>query len=144
MRAIPWDDSPPRAVQVVFRHGAIVLMAGSVMPLLCRNRPERRCNPPFSHQDAQSNRQQRGVRFAPKRWHQQDEHRATQTFTERNAQILRAAPVWLQPAALNRVGSGCFETSETIQARPLMNHCRVSEENGFEPNALELTPITCP
>ena len=33
MRAVPWVDSPPRAVQVVFRHGAIDLM-----PLL----------PPFS------------------------------------------------------------------------------------------------
>ena len=85
MRAVPWDDSPPRAVQVVFRHGAIDLM-----PLLCRNRQERRCNPPFSDQDAQSNRQQRGVQFAPKRWHHQDENRATKTFTERNAQILRA------------------------------------------------------
>jgi hypothetical protein len=43
MRAVPWDHLPPRAVQVVFRHGAIDLM-----PLLCRNRQERRCNPPFS------------------------------------------------------------------------------------------------
>jgi hypothetical protein len=43
MRAVPWDDSPPRAVQVVSRHRAIDLM-----PLLCRNRQERRCNPPFS------------------------------------------------------------------------------------------------
>ena len=43
VRAAPWDDSAPRAVQVVFRHGAIDLM-----PLLCRNRQERRCNPPFS------------------------------------------------------------------------------------------------
>ena len=43
MRAAPWDDSPPRAVQVVSRHRAIDLV-----PLLCRNRQERRCNPPFS------------------------------------------------------------------------------------------------
>ena len=43
VRAAPWDDSAPRAVQVVFRRGALVLM-----PLLCRNRQERRCNPPFS------------------------------------------------------------------------------------------------
>jgi hypothetical protein len=42
-QAALWDDSAPRAVQVVFRHGAIDLM-----PLLCRNRQERRCNPPFS------------------------------------------------------------------------------------------------
>ena len=41
VRAVPWDDSPPRAVQVVFRHRAIDLM-----PLLCRKRQERRCNPP--------------------------------------------------------------------------------------------------
>jgi hypothetical protein len=43
MRTAPWDDSPPRAVQAVPRHRAIDLM-----PLLCRNRQERRCNPPFS------------------------------------------------------------------------------------------------
>ena len=43
MRAAPWDDSAPRAVQVVSRHRAIDLM-----PLLCRNRQERRCTPPFS------------------------------------------------------------------------------------------------
>jgi hypothetical protein len=42
-QAALWDDSAPRAVQVVSRHGAIDLM-----PLLCRNRQERRCNPPFS------------------------------------------------------------------------------------------------
>ena len=42
-QAALWDDSGTRAVQVVFRHGAIDLM-----PLLCRNRQERRCNPPFS------------------------------------------------------------------------------------------------
>ena len=43
MQAAPWDDSAPRAVQVVFRHGALDLM-----PLLCQSRQERRCNPPFS------------------------------------------------------------------------------------------------
>ena len=43
MRAAPWDDSPPRVVKVASRHRAIVLM-----PLLCRNRQKRRCNPPFS------------------------------------------------------------------------------------------------
>ena len=61
MRAAPWDDSPPRAVQVVSRHGAIDLM-----PLLCRNRQERRCNPPFSDQNAQRYRQRGGVRFTAK------------------------------------------------------------------------------
>ena len=43
VRAAPWDDSVPRAVQVVSRHRAIDLM-----PLLYRTRQERRCNPPFS------------------------------------------------------------------------------------------------
>jgi hypothetical protein len=43
VRAAPWDNSAPRAVQVVFRRDALDLM-----PLLCRNRQERRCNPPFS------------------------------------------------------------------------------------------------
>ena len=43
MRAAPWDDSTPHAVQVVSKHRVIDLM-----PLLCRNRQERRCNPPFS------------------------------------------------------------------------------------------------
>ena len=43
VRAAPWDDSAPHAVQVVSRHRAIDLM-----PLLCRKRQERRFNPPFS------------------------------------------------------------------------------------------------
>jgi hypothetical protein len=42
-QAAPWVDSAPRAVQVVFKHGAIDLML-----LLCRNRQERGCNSPFS------------------------------------------------------------------------------------------------
>ena len=43
MQAVPWDGSPPRAVQVVSRHGAIGLM-----PLIFQKRQERRCSPPFS------------------------------------------------------------------------------------------------
>ena len=43
VRAAPWDNSAPRAVQVVFRRGVLDLV-----PLLCRNRQKRRCNPPFS------------------------------------------------------------------------------------------------
>ena len=43
VRAAPWDDSLPRAVQVVSRHRAIDLM-----PLLYRTRQERRRNPLFS------------------------------------------------------------------------------------------------
>ena len=78
MRAAPWDDSPPRAVQVVSRHRAIDLM-----PLLCRNRQERRCNPPFSDQNAQRYRQRGGVRFTPKRWYQQDVHRIQRLSTSR-------------------------------------------------------------
>ena len=35
MRAIPWGNSAPRAVQVVFRHGALGLM-----PLALRTLPE--------------------------------------------------------------------------------------------------------
>ena len=43
MRAVPWawGGSAPRAVKVVLRRGALDLM-----PLLCRNRQERRCSPP--------------------------------------------------------------------------------------------------
>ena len=110
-QAAPWVDSAPRAVQVVFRHGAIDLM-----PLLCRNRQERRCNPPFSDQNAQRYRQRGGVRFTPKRWYQQGDNRTTKTFSERNAQILRDARACLQHLAANHVGSCCFERSETLRA----------------------------
>ena len=68
IRVAPWDDSPPRAVQVVSRHRAIDLM-----PLLCRNLQERRCNPPFSDQNTQRYRHRGGVRFTPKRWYQLDD-----------------------------------------------------------------------
>ena len=115
MRAAPWDDSPPRAVQVVSRHGALDLV-----PLLCRNRQERRCNPPFSDQNAQRYRQRGGVRFTPKRWYQQGDNRTTKTFSERNAQILRDARACLQPPASNHVGSGCFERSGTLRAGQLI------------------------
>ena len=43
MRTAPRDNSAPCTVQVVCRHGALDLM-----PPLCPNRQERRCNPPFS------------------------------------------------------------------------------------------------
>ena len=46
VRAAPWDDSAPRAVQVVSRHRA--RRAIDLMPLLYRTCQERRCNPPFS------------------------------------------------------------------------------------------------
>ena len=115
MRAAPWDNSPPRAVQVVSRHGALDLV-----PLLCRNRQERRCNPPFSDQNAQMYRQRGGVQLTTKRWYQQDDNRTTKTFSERNAQILRAARAWLQSPASNRVGSGCFERSGTLRAGQLI------------------------
>jgi hypothetical protein len=62
MRAVPWDHLPPRAVQVVFRHGAIDLM-----PLLCRNRQERRCNPPFSELTTQVVSRRWGLRITRKR-----------------------------------------------------------------------------
>ena len=69
MRAAPWDDSPPRAVQVVSRHRAIDLM-----PLLCRNRQERRCNPPFSELTAQ---------VVSRRWglHKRQSHGAQMVIT---------------------------------------------------------------
>ena len=37
MRATQWDDSPPRAVQVVFRHGATDLMLHAALPKPSRN-----------------------------------------------------------------------------------------------------------
>jgi hypothetical protein len=43
MRTAPRHNSAPCTVQVVCRHGALDLM-----PPLCPNRQERRCNPPFS------------------------------------------------------------------------------------------------
>ena len=58
MRAVPWGGSPPRAVQVASRHGAIDRY---LMPLLCRNRQEQRCNPPFSPRLIQINTRRWGL-----------------------------------------------------------------------------------
>ena len=43
----------------------------------------------------------------------------------------------------------CFERSKTLHARSERSkrsetqHCMITEKIGFEPNALELTPIAC-
>ena len=115
MRAAPWDDSPPRAVQVVSRHRAIDLM-----PLLCRNRQERRCNPPFPDQNAQRYRQRCGVRFTPKRWYQQDDHRMTEICYGLNIARSHLALSLVGHPSLRSVELCCFERSETLQARPLI------------------------
>ena len=137
MRATPWDDSPPRAVQVVSRHRAIDLM-----PLLCRNRQERRCNPPFSDQNAQRYRQRGGVRFTPKRWYQQDVHRMTETSY--GAEWAISASCSCLPAASSLKSRWLrLLRKERNPSSRATHHCRVPVEIGFEPNALELTPFAC-
>ena len=118
MRAAPWDDSPPRAVQVVCKHRDIDLM-----PLLCRNHQERRCNPPFSDQNAQRYRQRRGVRFTPKRWYQQDDHRMTEICYGLNIARIARSHLTLSLVvhlSLRPVELCCFERSGTLQARSLI------------------------
>ena len=137
MRAAPWDDSPPRAVQVVFRHRALDLM-----PLLCRNRQERRCNPPFPNQNAQRYRQRRGVRFTPKRWYQQDDHRMTKTF-ERAEWAISASCSCLPAASSLKSRWPRLPRKERNPSSTATHHCRVPVEIEVEPNALELTPFAC-
>ena len=136
VRAAPWDDSAPRAVQVVSRHGAIDLM-----PLLCRNRQERRCNPPFSPRLHSNQNSSMGIaRAAESRRRHANEH----PLVMLGLLCRKIAP---------HVELGCSPeppTSRVVLLRKERNpssqathHCRVPVEIGFEPNALELTPFAC-
>ena len=137
VRAVPWDNSAPRAVQVVCRHGALDLM-----PLLCRNRQERRCNPPFPDQNAQRYRQRRGVRITPKRWYQQDDHRMTKVSTERKC-VISASCSCLPPASsLKSRWLRLLRKERNLSSRAT-HHCMVPDEIGLEPNARGLTLIAC-
>ena len=114
-QAAPWDDSAPRAVQVVFRHGAIDLM-----PLLCRNRQERRCNPPFSPRLHSKYSQRQGLhRAAESRRRHANEHPLVKVTSIDVAKSHLALSLVAHPS-LRSVELCCFERSETLQARPLI------------------------
>ena len=115
MRAVPWDDSPPRAVQVVCRHGAIDLM-----PLLCRNRQERRCNPPFSTRMSMV----KSCAASGKRSAASEAHSLCGCVPRGFAKPISArshltVSLVVHPS-LRSVELCCFERSETLQARPLI------------------------
>ena len=137
MRAVPWDDSPPRDVQVASRHRVIDLM-----PLLCQSRQKRRCNPQFSDQNAQRYRQRGGVRFTPKQWYQQNVHRMTDISNR--AEWANSASYSCLPAAssLKSRWRRLLRKQRNPSSRAT-HHCRVPVEIGFEPNALELTLFAC-
>ena len=138
VRAVPWDDSPPRAVQVVCKHGAIDLM-----PLLCacRKRQERRCNPPFSP---------RLIQIRTRRWglHERQSHGADMLASTRLSIL---ASEFREIAPHGELGrSPEPPTSRVVLLRKERNpssrathQCRIPVEIGFEPNALELTPFAC-
>ena len=115
VQAAPWVDSAPRAVQVVSRHGAIDLMS-----LLCRNRQERRCNPPFSP---------RLIQIRTRRWglHERQSNGAQMVITtplviffELNVARSHLTLSLVVHPSLRPVELCCFERSGTLQARSLI------------------------
>ena len=114
-RAAPWDDSAPRAVQVVFRHGAIDLM-----PLLCRNRQERRCNPPFStRMSMRKSCAASGKRSAASEAHSLCGYLPCGVAKPKSARSQLASSL-VGHLSLRSFELCCFERSETLQARPLI------------------------
>ena len=137
VRAVPWDNSAPRAVQVVFRHGALDLM-----PRLCRNRQERRCNPPFSTRMSRLK-----SCAASGKWSAASEAHSLCGCVPRGSYRSECA---------NPLSCLCLTAASSLELRWLRllrkernpssratHHCRVPVEIGFEPNALELTPFAC-
>ena len=138
MRAAPWDDSPPRAVQVVSRHRAIDLM-----PLLCRNRQERRCNPPFSPQLTQRYSSSMGIARAAE---SQRRHGNSTPLSQisMDCNMCEIAPhVELGRSPEPPTSRVVLLRKERNPSSRATHHCRVPVEIGFEPNALELTPFAC-
>ena len=140
MRAAPRDDSQPRAVPVVSRHRALDLM-----PLLCRNRQKRRCNPPFSELTTQVVSRQWGM-------HERQSHGAQMVITtplviffELNVARTHLTLSLVVHPSLRPVELCRFERSGTLRATSsrTTHHCSTPEKIGFDPNALELTPIAC-
>jgi hypothetical protein len=136
VRAAPWDNSAPRAVQVVFRRGVLDLM-----PLLCRNRQERRCNPPFSP---------RLIQITTRRWglHERQSHGADMLASTRlstlASEFREVAPrVELGRSPEPPISRVVLLRKERNPSSRATRHCRVPVEIGFEPNALELTPFAC-
>ena len=114
-QAAPWVDSAPRAVQVVFRHGAIDLM-----PLLCRNCQERRCNPPFSTRMSMTK-----SCAASGKWSAASEAQSLCGCVPRGFAKPKSARSHLMVSLVvhpspRSVELSCFERTETLQARPLI------------------------
>ena len=115
VRAAPWDNSAPRAVQVVCRHGALDLM-----PRLRRNRQERRCNPPFSPRFHSNQNSSMGIaRAAESRRRHANEYPLVIFFELNVARTHLTLSLVVHPS-LRSVELSCFERSETFQARPLI------------------------
>jgi hypothetical protein len=136
VRAAPWDNSAPRAVQVVFRRGVLDLM-----PLLCRNRQERRCNPPFSP---------RLIQITTRRWglHERQSHGADMLAITRlstlASEFREVAPrVELGRSPEPPISRVVLLRKERKPSSRATHQCRIPVEIGFEPNALELTPFAC-
>ena len=114
IRAAPWDDSPPRAVQVVSRHRAIDLM-----PLFCRNRHEQRCNLPFSPRLIQINIRRWGL-------HERQSHGVDMLASTRlpilSSEFREIAPQieLVGHPSLRSVELSCFKRSKILQTRPLI------------------------
>ena len=114
VRAVPWDDSAPRAVQVVSRHRTIGLM-----PLLCRKRQERRCTPRSSRGSlcltvvplAASGQQavKKGASWLRSTWICKAETREIAPRVELGRHV-----------SIRTVELCCFERIETLQAGPLI------------------------
>ena len=137
VRAAPWDDSPPRAVQVVSRHGALDLM-----PLLCRNRQERRCNPPFSTRMSRLK-----SCAASGKWSAASEAHSLcgcvpRDSYDQNARIHSSCLCLTAASSLESRWLRLLRKERNPSSRAT-HHCRVPVEIGFEPNALELTPFAC-
>jgi hypothetical protein len=114
---VPWVDSAPRAVQVVFRHCAIDLML-----LLCQNRQERGCNPPFltsAHSNHYSS--MRIARAAESRRSHASKHPLVDSV-ERTPRDRTSRRAWSsrEPPISRFVLLRKERSRETLQARPLI------------------------
>ena len=137
MRTAPRHNSAPCTVQVVCRHGALDLM-----PPLCPNRQERRCNPPFSTRMSRLK-----SCAASGKWSAASEAHSLCGCVPRGSYRSECA---------NPLSCLCLTAASSLELRWLRllrkernpssratHHCRVPVEIGFEPNALELTPFAC-
>jgi len=127
VRAVPWGHLPPRAVQVVFRHGAALPKSSgtTVQPPVLTSAPPK---PTLVDGDCEP-RQSDGASRVAIGWQR--------LSNEQNARILRATPACLQPQIA--LAQGASKGAKLFE--PGSNHCRGPAGTRFEPNALGLAPI---